>query len=433
MMKSAVVVFRNIVMISALTFFCGAGFGQTEPQSFKLSTIKVTGLKNAKTADVITSSGLSLGQTIKIADLETAVKKLADTGVFTRVGYEYSHDRLKMDLEIQVEEAADFLPGIFDNFVWFSNEALVEAIRAKMPLFQGTFARSGIALPQAIEALQDLLRLHQISGKVRSFPKIDMETRKTLGFLFSITDYPIPVRSIQFRNSTGIPEAELQQKCKSLINQQYSKTFTAEFIQQNLAPLFQQKGYLKVKFRSPEIAILSDATPGTPVNVTVDVVEGRRYQWERALWAGESSIATEELDRILGMKAGDAADAAKISAGLKAVAAAFNKQGYIEARTQAIPEFNDAAGSVQYSARIIQGPQYKMGVVTIKGAPDSIVTKMQSKWKLKEGSLYDPFYFNTFIRQDAIMELASMRPKIPMSRVIPDRANRIVNVSIEFQ
>jgi outer membrane protein insertion porin family len=431
-MKSAYPLVRNITILSGIfVFFCMVS-GQTEDLSFTIGTIKINGLKSYKTSDVFAAGGLSIGQKVKVADLDTAAKKMADTGAFSSVGYEYRIEKLKMDLEFQVEEARDFLPCIFDNFVWFRNEELIESIRAKMPLFNGMLSRSGIALPRAIEALQDLLRTHQIAGNVRSMPKVDLDARKALGFIISVTDYPIPIRSIQFRNSNGIPEAELQEKCKPILEQQYSKIFVAEFVQRNLAALFQQKGYLRVKFQNPESAILTDPKPGTPVAVTVGVIEGVRYQWDRALWTGESSIAMEELDRIVGLKTGDVANGIKIDAGIKAVAAALNQKGYIEARAQAVPEFNDTAGTVLYKVQITQGAQYTMGSVTFKGVTESILPKLQAKWKLQTGTPFDPTYAGAFLKQEAFTVTSLIRPKTVKTLVVPNRSNLTVNVIFDF-
>jgi outer membrane protein insertion porin family len=424
--------FGKCALIGALLIFPSLISGQTEDQSYTLSAIKVSGLQNLKMSDVIAVSGLSIGQKIKMSDLEASTRKMAETGFFKSVGYEYRHNLKRMDLELQVVENSDFLPCIFDNFIWFRNEELVDAIRMKIPLFHGSLARSGVGSALAIEALQNLLSQRQIAGKVRSLPKVDMGKRTTQGFLFDVTNYPIPVRSIQFRNSNGIPEAALQEKCRSLIGQQYSQTFTEEFIQKNLTSLFQQKGYLRVAFKNPESAIVPDTTPGTPVGITIEVVEGTRYHWERALWIGASAIATEELDHIVGLKPGDAADGTKVEAGIKAIVNALNNKGYIEAHTQAVPQFNENSGSVQYRIQITQGPQYAMGTVAFKGAAEALIAKMQNKWRLKAGTPYDPSYVDTFIKQDASKEVASLGfPRI-RTLIAPDRSNLVVNLTIEF-
>jgi outer membrane protein insertion porin family len=432
-MKLTRLLFRNIALLCGFLVFLSMAFGQAENQSFTLSSIKVTGLKNYKTSDVIASSGLQIGQKAKTADLEAATQKLVETGFFKTVGYEYLYKQMDMDVELQVEEASDFLPCVYDNFVWFRNEELNNAIRAKIPLFYGALSQSGIALPRAVEALQDLLRMHQIGGKVRGLPKIDLEKKKALGFLFDVTDYPIPIHSMQFLNSNGIPETELQEMCKSLLGQQYSKNFVAEFIYHNLTPLFQQKGYLKVKFQNPEAAILADPKPGTPVDISVGVIEGIRYQWERALWVGESAIAMEELDRIVGLKTGDFADGIKINAGIKTVVSALNKKGYIEARVQAVPEFNDTASTVLYKVQITQGSQYKMGSVAFKGVAESILPKIQAKWRLQPGTPFDPSDAGAFLKQEASMIATLIRSQTVKTLIVPDRTNLAVNVIYEFK
>lgn len=50
-------------------------------------------------------SGLTLGQSLKFADLKTATNKLVDSGLFANVRYRYSWDGDNLDVIFEVEES----------------------------------------------------------------------------------------------------------------------------------------------------------------------------------------------------------------------------------------------------------------------------------------------------------------------------------------
>jgi len=67
----------------------------------------------------------------------------------------------------QVEEAkSGQSPVVFDNFVWFTNDELVAAIKRAVPSFNGLAPDSGKMTEQISHALQSLLKEHQIEGTV---------------------------------------------------------------------------------------------------------------------------------------------------------------------------------------------------------------------------------------------------------------------------
>ena len=145
-----------IAFISFLALACAA-FGQS-PATFRLASIRVTGLSRFDAAQVISASGLHSNQNISVRDIQAAVEKLARTGFFERVAYRYNHNAGNMDLEFQVVETKELLPCFFDNFIGLSDSEILDAVRARMPLFRGSIPEVGTALQEATRVVQDLLR-----------------------------------------------------------------------------------------------------------------------------------------------------------------------------------------------------------------------------------------------------------------------------------
>jgi outer membrane protein insertion porin family len=404
-----------------------------QPQSFSLSKITFTGLKEFEMAKAIETSGLRKGQKAAIQDIEAAAKKLLQTGFFGSVGYQYVDKKRGMELEFQVEEAKDFLPCVFDNFVWFSNEELLKTIRARVPLFKGSVPQLGTAKQDVTKALQDLLRARKIPGTVRSILNADLKQGKLSSCLIRVTDINLPICLLQFRGATCISETALQEKVKSLIGQQYSKKNITEFVSEALVPLFKKKGYFRVQFRDPAVEIQASSESEFGINVILDVIEGEAYRWDRAVWIGELPLSPEVLDRIVGMKAGDVADSIKIDEGISSVSKELRRRGYIEARTKETPEFNDAARTIKYTIQLFAGPKYTMGSLTFRGVTDKIANKLRSKWKTQAGEDFDALYPEEFVEKDAKDIIISDRLAPLGRKAAPDREKLIVNVTLEFQ
>jgi outer membrane protein assembly factor BamA len=406
---------------------------KTQPQSFSLSKITFTGLKEFEMARAIETSGLRKGQKAAIQDVEAAAKMLLQTGFFGSVGYQYADKKRGMELEFQVEEAKGFLPCVFDNFVWFSNEELVKTIRAKVPLFKGSVPQLGTAKQDVTKALQDLLRARKIPGTVRLLLNADLKQGKLTSCLIRVTDINLPIRQLQFRGAGCISETVLQEKAKFLTGQQYSKKNITEFVSETLVPLFKKKGYFRVQFRDPAVEIQSSSASEFGINVILDVIEGEGYRWDKAVWIGDLPLAPEELDRIIGMKSGDIADSIRIDEGISSISRELQRRGYLEARTKETPEFNDAAGTIKYNIQLFAGPKYTMGSLTFKGVPDKIANKLRSKWKTHPGENFDALYPEEFVERDAKDIIVSNRLASLSRMAVPDRERLTVNVTLEFQ
>jgi len=92
-------------------------------------------------------------------------KGLSTVGRSQKVGYRTNTKGNLVTIVFQVEEAkSGQSPVVFDNFVWFTNDELVAAIKRAVPSFNGLAPDSGKMTEQISHALQSLLKEHQIEG-----------------------------------------------------------------------------------------------------------------------------------------------------------------------------------------------------------------------------------------------------------------------------
>jgi outer membrane protein assembly factor BamA len=418
-----------LIWIAALPYVC---FCQSKTKSSTLVKITFAGLKEFESAQALKVSGLRTGQKVNSKDIDAATQKLAKSGFFESVACQSIDKRMGLELEFRVEEAKNLLPCTFDNFVWFSNEELIKAVREKAPLFKGNLPRFGTAKQDATAALQDLLRQRQIPGKIRFSIDTDLDSGKMLGYLIQVSGVKLTIASLQFRGANSIPEIVLQDNAKSLIGQQYSQINVMEFAGRILTPLFKERGYFRVQFKEPTVEIPPNSASETGINLVWNVIENKAYRWDKAVWIGDLPFASESLDQMMGMQTGDIAEKNRIDKGFSAVRSELSRKGYIEAQIKEMPEVNDAACKVRYSVQFFAGSQYSMGALNFSGAPGNLVRKLRIKWKLAPGEPFDALYPAEFLNENKA-EIDPKRISLIGVRSIPDREKRVVDVTFEFK
>ncbi|MDX6577229.1 MAG: hypothetical protein QOE96_3182 [Blastocatellia bacterium] len=384
-----------------------------------LGRIEFVGLKRLTHDQVVTMSGLKVGQVIDAGILDAAAAELLKSGLFRRLSYRVHNVANQAVVTFQVEESAVSLPVVFENFVWFSNDEILAAIRKDLTFFNGTSPASGETPDKIAAALQRLLNEKHIAGQVDYLPNISKNKQE---LLFIVKGARVPVCSLHFPGAAAVSEADLIKASQTLFKTDYSEKDTAT-LPLNLLPLYRRLGYLRAEFQPPSVMLATGGQCPGGVNITIPVQEGVSYRWAKSIWDGSDKLTVEELATALGMNPGDLADGARIDNGLKSVDKAYRRQGFLTATIQSSAEYDDAAALVTYRFTINEGTRYLMGDLIISGLPPADVTELKSKWTLGSNAVFDESYIDQF-RQGPLSDFVrAMRQK--------PRAGMRTNVEIE--
>jgi len=221
--------------------------------------------------------------------------------------------------------------------------------------------------------------------------------------------------------ASAIPESQIVAAAAELTRRDYSRLYLTELANGTLLTMYQQRGYWRAEFRDP-IATLGtapDACAGVIVTLRVD--EGAPYMWDRAEWRGVSAITTNELDAALGLKPGDVADLTKIETGLHQVRAAYRHLGYVQQRSTMTPKPHDATRRLVLDVTVEEGPQFRLGELTISGLGDQDADALRKKWTLKAGDVYDDSFIQQFRRENGTpTRRLTLEPAIDATRKVID-------------
>src|SRR5262249_3433330 len=147
-------------LLAAMLLLAASAAAQEPPPNAKwsLTTIAFEGLKSQPPEKMITASGLQVGQTIDFEMVKAAAQRLSQTGLFRKVAYRYRYSSTQIELTFELEENATGKKRChFDNFVWFSDKELADAIKRDMPDFDGSIVVSDYVGEEIKKSLTRLL------------------------------------------------------------------------------------------------------------------------------------------------------------------------------------------------------------------------------------------------------------------------------------
>jgi outer membrane protein assembly factor BamA len=419
------------VLILLISFFTATG-----QQAARLDRVEFVGLKRLSAAQVTDMSGLKPGQSVDQTILDATADKLLRSGMFRRLSYRVRSVNGRATVIFDVEESAKGLPVVYENFVWFTEEEILGAIRTDLPFFDGTSPASGPNADKIAAALQRLLTSKNIPGRVEYLPNVTKERQE---LVFSVKGTRIPVCTLHFPGASAVSEGELVKNSQPLLKADYSKKDITAFTENTLVTFYRRLGYLRAQFQPLTVATANSPQCPAGVDVTIPVEEGVRYQWAGSVWDGNDKLTVTDLATALGMNPGDVADGTRIDNGLKNVRKAYATRGYLNAEVKESVEFDDAAGRVKYLFKIIEGPRYFMGNLIVNGLPAADAERLKAKWTLGTNAVYDDAYLDTF-RAGSLREFmadwARRNPAVRMQVEVetrPDATKQTVDVVISFR
>jgi outer membrane protein assembly factor BamA len=427
--KSGTLLLIGLFMFSA--FAVSKSYGQ---EGNHLAAIKFTGLNRFTDAQVSRVTGLRIGEGITQAQLGAAADRLATSGAFDHVTFRYSADKGQLTVEFQLTETPHMLPCRFDNFVWFSDPQLDQALRARVPLYAGVIPETGATLDQVRAALREMIRANGIPGDVDSIPFAEGMRQGISGFLFSVRNISLPIRTVDFPGAAAVSTGDLASASAQLIGRDFSISGVAAFASGGLVPLYHEHGYLRAKFDRPAGRILTKSSDGMTqeIGVTLPVSEGPEYYWDKAEWSGNRQFSTAELDHLLGMSPKEIANEQKIEAGLQSIKRAYDKRGFIDSTVHSEVILDDSARLTTCNVSVLEGIQYHFSQVHFDGLTNQVAQALVRKWQLKPGDIFDITYASDFMKNIAPPTLKDFGILKTSFQITPHRDTQKASVDLHI-
>lgn len=366
-----------------------------------LAVIQVTGSQRFKEQQIAQASGLRIGSAVSKADLEAAAQRLVASGAFAHVEFRYGPGSSGFSVTFQVTDAEQFLDCRFANFIWVPESQLLRELEARVPLFEGQVSTAGEMADRIDRALEMILRQHGVIASVDHGYFQSATGAPISAEVFTAHGPSLPVREVIFTGNRVVDSASLVKAAQPLIGHEYDQVFDEEILKGDAADLYAERGYLRVSFGRPQAAFVNAGGTSGPVRIAVPVTEGFQYSLGEITWSGNTALSGDQLASQIHLERGKPANGVQLEQNLSDVAEFYGTHGYLTARAEATPSFDDGSRTVNYRIAVTEGDQYRMGLFVIIGIDSGHADMLRHDCKLRRGDPFDPSYWKYFLTTNA--------------------------------
>jgi outer membrane protein assembly factor BamA len=430
-------------MLACLTVSAAAAiaFGRTQiggSGTAELREVRSDGQKKLTEVQIAALTGLQAGAQVGRDDLQKAADKLVATGLFATVKYDFRTRAEGLTLNFHLTESPR-VPAYYDNFPWFGDSELGDAIRAKLPFYDGTLPEAGGVVDTASEAIHGLLVAHKldlpVQHEVVANPLAEGNVQQ-----FSVEGAGLKIASLSFSDATLASNAAVQQHLTEILGKAYSRTAIDLFLAEQIRPVYLKQGYLRVKLGPPEVRLSGAPSAKLPdqIPVFVPIVAGNVYHFADAQWSGNNVISSLALASYFGLKPGAVADGMEVEAAFDKIREEYGRRGYLDASVEPETSINEAARTASYKIANSEGSQYHMGGWVITGISTNGEQRVRAAFPIAAGDVFDKIKYEEFLiaLQDHSKEIFGNLP-VHYDGVghwlRPDAARATVDVLLDFK
>jgi len=408
-------------------------------QTATLREVRVEGQKHLTEEQIVSLTGLARGAQVGRTELQDAADALVRTGLFAKVSFKYDTHNDNLVATFHVEEN-ERLPVSYDNFPWYSDSELDDALRKELPFYDGHLPQAGQVVERAAAALKAFVAKRdpqvEITHQVVLSPLTDGSEQQ-----FTVEGPALKISKLEFSDAKLTEDLAVRAHIGEIAGKPYSRMTINVFLAEQIRPIYQQQGFLQAKIGPAEVRLTGNPNQQKleeQIPVYVPCVPGEIYKWKGVEWKGNAAISSITLTNELRMKAGDVANGQAIEGGWERVREDYGERGYLEAKVTPVASYDDATHTASYEVSIVEGPVFHYGSMTISGMSLAGERMIQEAWSMKPGNVFDKKVFDDFlIRLDSHRETIFKELPVHYDTVghflQTDAEKRTVEVLLDFK
>jgi outer membrane protein assembly factor BamA len=320
------------------------------------------------------------------------------TGLFAKVSFKYETHNDNLVVTYHIEENPR-LAVSYDNFPWYSDSELDDAVRKELPFYDGHLPEAGQLVERAAGVLKAFVSARdshiEITHQVVLSPLSDGSEQQ-----FTV-DGPVPkIAKLEFSDPRLTEDLAVRTHLAEIVGHPYSRMTINVFLAEQIRPIYQQQGFLQAKIGPAEVRLSGDPNQqklAEQIPVFVPCVPGAIYKWKGVEWKGNAAISSITLTNSMALKAGDVANGQAIEGGWERVREEYGQRGFLEAKVTPVASYDDAGHTISYEVSIAEGRVYRYGSMTISGMSLAGERMIQEAWSIKPGDLFDKKVFEDFL------------------------------------
>ena len=411
---------------SLLLFVLACAAGAVAEDTFPLRGIEFEGNARFTDEDLAPVVGLNLGQPVRKADFELALRRLNETGVFERLQYRFGPMGDGYLLTITVQEVPELFPVRFEGFDT-PVETLNARLRERMPLFVGLVTGGGPMVRTLVSHLQAWWK--EQGGTEEVVANIVPAGEGRYEMLIGPERETMNIAFTRFHGTGDVDPLDLQRAFnQAAVGEPYSEARFRELLHYNARPLYTERGYMDVTFCPCETSPDPDSA-GLLVDVRVQ--QGEVYLFGDIAWPDPMPIDEESLRKVNLITSGQVANTKAAYDTMAAISEGMKRQGYMKAQATFDEHVDHGEHRVDLEIQIAAGTQYRFSRLLIDGLDILSEPAVRKRWGMAAGEPFDiryPAYFLERIKTDAMFE----NLKRTSWRLETDEPRGLVDVTLEF-
>lgn len=357
-------------------------------EPFAVKDIRVEGIQRTEAGTVFSYLPVKVGDVLNDEKAAQSIKALFATGFFKDVRIEVDKDVMIVVLQERPAIAKLDFVGMKE----FEKDAITKALK-EIGLAEGRiFDR---ALLERAE--QELKRQYLSRAKyaVNITTTVTPLERNRVGVNFNIEEgSAAKIRQINIVGANAFKEKDLLAQFDLTTpgwlswytkNDQYSRQkLTADL--EKLKSFYMNQGYLEFSVESTQVSISADKKD---VYVTINVVEGERYQISSVKLAGDFTLSEAELKSLVTLRPGDVFSRERLNESTKAIGERLGKEGYAFANVNAAPEIDKEKRRVAFTIFVDPGKRVYVRRINVTGNTRTRDEVIRREVRQMEGGWYD--------------------------------------------
>jgi len=346
-----------------------------QPKNYIIGGIKVSGIKYLRPEQVLSLTGFTIGDSIKIPSEEVSsiIKRIWMARFFSDVSL-YIDSTIKDTayLNLFLKERPRVSRWEFSGVKTVERSDLTEKLKLR---------RGGELSDYIVNSTSEIIRKYYVEkGFLQTVVSIRQEQDSTINNAVKVTfvvdrKMKVKIKKIIFEGNINVKGSKLASSMKKtkdmrLLNFFSSKKFNEkEFVNDKalIIQTYNERGYRDAKIVKDSIYYIEDGR--MCIHFTID--EGKRYYFRNITWTGNSIFPTEALNNILRIKKGDIYDVVSMEDRLtKAetgnVTKMYTDYGYLFFNVSPV-ELKIEQDSVDVEMRLYEGKPATFNRIVING------------------------------------------------------------------
>lgn len=369
----------------------------SNPRTYTIGGITVSGIKYLDEGVLKTLSGLSVGDNIKIPGekISDAIENLWKQNLLSDIKIEYTRiEGNTIFLNLALQE----LPRMSKFSFTGVSKSEADKLREKINLVTGKIVNENLLKTTAYEIKGFFKEKGYFNVQVDIDVTDDTTSTNTQTLLININkNKRVKIHEVIFKGTTAINEAKLKKYLKNTKEKHWYKIFSSsKFIEESfeedkkrVIDKYREKGYRDAKITFDTLYAHDENT----INIEITISEGQKYYFRNITWIGNSKYSTQLLTQLLGIKKGDVYNQARLDEGLfmsqsgRDVTSLYMDDGYLFFQVNPV-EVRVENDSIDIEMRIYEGKQATVDKVTVTGNSKTNDKVVMREIRTKPGELF---------------------------------------------